>query len=277
MTVSQLKSFHSFCSQSKRPPPESHRDRVGLKARFCWLGPSSPRRRCRCSAPPSGMRPALAVHVPTCSMQLAPVHAIMLHNFHLDQHSSIGAWRRTSTWQSRSCATSCGSPPCGSCTTRRRICSEATRCMCGATIFSPPTCCGVQRLCRLSWRRAPRARARAARSAWASRTSTRAAGLQQSRRGRRRLAELLPELHPRIRCRPGARVASPGRLLFACGDFLLKVRATARTRHIRARTHVLTAPCSIMGRRRRRLPTPPACTCTCYVHTCACACKCIAR
>ena len=30
MTVSQLKSFHSFCSQSERPPPESHRDRVGL-------------------------------------------------------------------------------------------------------------------------------------------------------------------------------------------------------------------------------------------------------
>ena len=30
MTVSQLTSFHSFCSQSKRPPPESHRGRVGL-------------------------------------------------------------------------------------------------------------------------------------------------------------------------------------------------------------------------------------------------------
>ena len=37
----------------------------------------------------------------------------------------------------------------------------------------------------------------------------------------------------RSRRRPGARAASSGRLLFASGDFLLKVRATARTR----RTH----------------------------------------
>ena len=35
----------------------------------------------------------------------------------------------------------------------------------------------------------------------------------------------------------------PGRLLFACGDyFLLKVRATARTRRMPEHAHVLTAP-----------------------------------
>ena len=247
-----------------------------------WLGkrahaaaPFSPRRRCRCSRRRSacGLRSRSTCQRARCSSCTCTPPCCTISTW--TNNSSIGAWCRTSTWQSRSCATSCGSPPCGSCTTRRRICSEATRCMCGATIFSPPTCCGVQRFCRLSWRRAPRARARAARSAWASRTSTRAAGLQQSRRGRRRLAELLPELHPRIRCRPGARVASPGRLLFACGDFLLKVRATARTRHFRARTHVLTAPCSIMAaaagdrlphpRVRVRVTTARVCVCV-QVH-----------
>ena len=36
-------------------------------------------------------------------------------------------------------ATSCSSPPWGSCTTRRHICNEATRCTCGgATIFLGP-------------------------------------------------------------------------------------------------------------------------------------------
>ena len=62
-------------------------------------------------APPFGVRPALAIVVPRWSLKLVHVNAIMLHNFHLDQHSSIGAWRRTSTWQSRLCATSCASPP----------------------------------------------------------------------------------------------------------------------------------------------------------------------
>ena len=40
-------------------------------------------------APPFGVRPALAIDVPTCSLQLVHVHATMLHNFHLDR---IGAW-----------------------------------------------------------------------------------------------------------------------------------------------------------------------------------------
>ena len=42
MTVSQLKSFHSFCSQSKRPPPES-RDWVGL-GQGASAGSGRPRR-----------------------------------------------------------------------------------------------------------------------------------------------------------------------------------------------------------------------------------------
>ena len=57
--------------------------------------------------------PPFAIDVPRWSLKLVHVNAIMLHNFHLDQHSSIGAWRRTSTWQSRLCATSCASPPWG--------------------------------------------------------------------------------------------------------------------------------------------------------------------
>ena len=70
MTVSQLKSFHSFCSQSKRPPPESHRDRVGLGQGALLLA----RAVLAAAALPlpgatSGMRPALAVDVPTCSLQ----------------------------------------------------------------------------------------------------------------------------------------------------------------------------------------------------------------
>ena len=39
--------------------------------------------------PPFCVRPALAVHVPTCSLHFVHVHATMLHNFHLDR---IGAW-----------------------------------------------------------------------------------------------------------------------------------------------------------------------------------------
>ena len=39
--------------------------------------------------PPFCVRPALAVHVPTCSLHFVHVHATMLHNFHLDH---IGAW-----------------------------------------------------------------------------------------------------------------------------------------------------------------------------------------
>ena len=165
------------------------RSAQSARRRFGQRRPSSPRRRCRCCRRrfACGLRSRSTCQRARCSSCTCTPPCCTISTW--TNNSSIGAWCRTSTWQSRSCATSCGSPPWGSCTTRRRICSEATRCMCGATIFSPPTCCGVQRLCRLSWRRAPRARARAARSAWASRTSTRAAGLQQSRRGRRRLAE----------------------------------------------------------------------------------------
>jgi len=70
MTVSQLKSFHSFCSQSARPPPESHRDLDGLGQGALLLA----RAVLAAAALPllgaaSGMRPALAVHVPTCSLQ----------------------------------------------------------------------------------------------------------------------------------------------------------------------------------------------------------------
>jgi hypothetical protein len=35
------------------------------------------------------VRPALAVHVPTCSLHFVHVHATMQQNFHLDR---IGAW-----------------------------------------------------------------------------------------------------------------------------------------------------------------------------------------
>ena len=39
--------------------------------------------------PPFRVRPALAVHVPTCSLHFVHVHATMQQNFHLDR---IGAW-----------------------------------------------------------------------------------------------------------------------------------------------------------------------------------------
>ena len=45
-------------------------------------------------APPFGVRPALAIDVPTCSLQLLHVHATVLHNFHLDQQ--VQHWRMVS-------------------------------------------------------------------------------------------------------------------------------------------------------------------------------------
>ena len=45
-------------------------------------------------APPFGVRPALVIDVPTCSLQLLHVHATVLHNFHLDQQ--FQHWRMVS-------------------------------------------------------------------------------------------------------------------------------------------------------------------------------------
>ena len=73
--------------------------------------------------------------------------------------------------------------------------------------------------------------------------------LQRSSRGRRRSADQTVR-ERRLRFSESgiviagrAHVArAPGRQLFARGDFLLKVRATARTRRIAAHAYVLTAP-----------------------------------
>ena len=92
MTVSQVNTFTVFCSQSARPPHlatrsawsafAASRRKQGRKraAIFCRLRPSS--------SPPFCVQPALAVDVPTCSLQL--VHTTMLHNFQLAQIVGLG-------------------------------------------------------------------------------------------------------------------------------------------------------------------------------------------
>ena len=92
MTVSQLKSFHSFCSQSERPPPRSSFFSEKRTKRAPPLRPA-PAVLAAAALPllplPFCVRPALAVHVPTCSLHFVHVHATMQQNFHLDR---IGAW-----------------------------------------------------------------------------------------------------------------------------------------------------------------------------------------
>ena len=47
------------------------------------------------------MRPALAIDVPTCSLQLLDVHATVLHNFHLDQQFPVAASPASPRWRCR--------------------------------------------------------------------------------------------------------------------------------------------------------------------------------
>ena len=128
----------------------------------------------------------------------------------------------------------------------------------------------------LTWRRAPRACARAARSACASRSWTHAAVIapRQPARGRPRRARAAPSLlralcHPR--CRPGPR-AAVARPVAVCVRRLpprAEVRATPRTQPLTAHAHVLTVCCVcacaqagtrplLCRRPRRRRLCPPA-------------------
>ena len=156
-------------------------------AAFRRCRPSSPWRRCRCSALPSGMRPALAVDI-----------------------------------AGRARCTSCTcTPDIWSC--RRGADNDMLRCARGVYVHVHTR---------------SRARARSAREASGVRTPHSCADDGCCTR------HTLHTLHATWRffqscnpCRrPGARTASSGRLLFASGDFLLKVRATARTRTHRMHT-----------------------------------------
>ena len=117
MTVSQLKSFHSFCSQSKRPPPESHRDRVGLDQGALLLA------RAVLAAAALPLLGAAVRHAACARGRRADVLAAV-------QRVTYGVAAAAATYFIMLIPVR-RSPLWGNCATRRRMCSEATRCTCG--------------------------------------------------------------------------------------------------------------------------------------------------
>ena len=206
------------------------------------------------AAPASDLPPALAADVPT---RVADRVRGRLHAAPFPEEQVV-AWRRTSTWQSCSCATRCSSSPWGSRAPRRRVCGSATPRMGEhrTVLYQLASRCAAA-AAALTWRGAPRACPRAARSAYASRLWTRAAAIAprqpaRGRPGRARAAPAFRELHP-----PAAGRAHVlrwlGRPLFACVDFLLttKVRAPPRTQPLTAHAHVLTVCCACVLKQER--------------------------
>ena len=134
----------------------------------------------------------------------------------------------------------------------------------------------------MSLHSAPRARARAARSARASRPSTRASAIvprrrriaDQSARERRRcfFQSCVLALPARRTCRVARPAAVRVRRLPPQGARDGSNPAQSQ------RTHVLTAPCSIMGRRSRRPPTPLAAPhATLWLCALCVVCPCVVR
>ena len=74
--------------------PEGRVARPFHKARAALPGAGTAAAALPLLAPPFGVRPAIAIDVPTCSLQLLHVHATVLHNFHLDQQ--FHHWRMVS-------------------------------------------------------------------------------------------------------------------------------------------------------------------------------------
>ena len=175
-------------------------------------------------APPSCVRPALAVDVPTCSLQL--VHTTMLHNFQLAQFVVLGldvVHQYGEAAQSRRAAGVRRGP------FARRADASAARQRAvhvwRATIFHQLAAhwCSAG----LCWRHVG---GHVHVLAYAPRPPTRASAIAPptpalSGPGHARAAPaLLQEWHPR--CQPAGRTSRvAGPVLFACGDYLLEVRA----------------------------------------------------
>ena len=130
------RSYFLPCSHRRPRRPASRRKQGRKRAPlFCRLRPSSPRRRCRCSRrrPACGLRSQSTCRHARCSSCTPPCCTISnLHNlWSLALTSCINMAklhnRRYSPW--------------AICTTRRRICSEATRCTRVESNHFPPTCC----------------------------------------------------------------------------------------------------------------------------------------
>ena len=192
------------------------------------------------TAPASDLPPALAADVPTRSSQIACVHDYMLHHFHWSRF--LQCWRLASYLhmaklivRNALLVVAVGRPRVAPPRLRQRNAVHGRH-----STFLHQLAARCAAAAALTWRRAPRACARAARSACASRSWTHAAVIapRQPARGRPRRARAAPSLLRELCIRAAGRAHVPrwpGRPLFACVDFLLEQRCARRLEPSRSR------------------------------------------